>query len=274
MNKPLDVSAVEVAGESLVAGDRSQVDDRVAAEQPVALVYNGISHVVMMATPGDLEDFALGFSLSENIIRSPTELLDCDSVAGDRGIELQLRVSAEAFAALKVRRRNLTGRTGCGLCGAESLEQALPPLSQVSTEFSCSSAVLIRAFEQMAGQQPLWEVTGSVHAAAFCNGGGELICLREDVGRHNALDKTIGALAREGISPQGVMLVTSRASYEMVSKTASANIPVLAAVSAPTSLAIERARQSRLTLLGHMSAERQVIYTHGERIREIGDNGG
>jgi FdhD protein len=242
--------------------------DRVVEETAVALVYNGISHVVMMATPSDLEDFALGFSLSEGILDDAGQLYGLEIVTHPRGVEIQMEVAAAAFARLQARRRNLVGRTGCGLCGAESLEQALPEPRPVSTEFSCPASALRNAVGALARRQPLKQLTGSVHAAAYCDPCGEIIALREDVGRHNALDKLIGGLHRSGADGTGFVLVTSRASYEMVAKTAAANIPLLAAVSAPTSLAIEQAEASGITLVGHLSARRHVIYSGPERIVE------
>ena len=221
--------------------------DVVATELPLALVYNGVSHVVMMATPEDLEDFALGFSLSEGIIQSPDQLLDLEVADHALGLELQMRIASEPFMALKERRRNLSGRTGCGLCGAESLEQALPPPTRVDMDLLLPAAVIPVAMQAMQAQQSLRDSTGAVHGAAFCSAGGELLLLREDVGRHNALDKVLGAMSRGGITPHGFLLVSSRASYEMVAKAASAQVPVLAAASAATSLAVEQAEASGIT---------------------------
>ena len=242
--------------------------DQVIEETAVALVYNGVSHVVMMATPADLEDFALGFSLSERILEDAGQLYGLEVISHPRGMEIRMEVAASAFAGLRERRRNLVGRTGCGLCGAESLEQALPEPRPVSTEFSCSAAALRYAVGALVRRQPLKQLTGSVHAAAYCNGHGEILLLREDVGRHNALDKLIGGLRRGTEDSAGFVLVTSRASYEMVAKTAAADIPLLAAVSAPTSLAIEQAEASGMTLVGHLSGGRPVIYSGPERIVE------
>ena len=242
--------------------------DQVIEETAIALVYNGVSHVVMMATPADLEDFALGFSLSERILDDAAQLYGLEIVNHARGIEIRMEVAASAFSGLKNRRRNLVGRTGCGLCGAESLEQALPEPRPVATDFSCSASALEHAVGALAGRQPLKQLTGSVHAAAYCDSSGHILALREDVGRHNALDKLIGTLCRGGGPAAGFVLVTSRASYEMVAKTAAAGIPMLAAVSAPTSLAIEQAQVSGVTLVGHLSTERHVIYSGPERIVE------
>jgi FdhD protein len=243
-------------------------EDQVVEETAVALVYNGVSHVVMMATPADLEDFALGFSLSERILDGAEQLYGVDIVSHPRGIEIQMEVAAPAFARLKARRRNLVGRTGCGLCGAESLDQALPEPRTVTRDFGCESAALRRAVGELDKRQPLKQTTGSVHAAAYCGKDGRIIALREDVGRHNELDKLIGGLARAAVAEPGFVLVTSRASYEMVAKTAAANVPLLAAVSAPTSLAIEQAEACGITLVGHLSSERHVVYCGAHRIAD------
>ena len=244
--------------------------DRVVAEVPVALVYNGISHVVMMATPTDLEDLALGFSLSEGIIDSPDQLLDCELQQQERGLELQITVTNQSFATLKARRRNLTGRTGCGLCGLESLQQAMPDLQRVDCDDRIGHGAVQAALVALDGAQTLKRDTGGVHGAAWCNKDGVIEILREDVGRHNALDKMLGARQSGGRFGSGFVLVTSRASYEMVAKVASCGIGILAAVSAPTSLAIEQAADCGLTLLGFVQPGRQVVYTHAERIAEGG----
>ncbi len=248
-------------------GELCENGDTVVAEVPIALVYNGVSHVVMMATPQDLEDFALGFSLSEGILERPGQLLGVDVHTHKLGLELHIEIPARAFMALKERRRNLTGRTGCGLCGAESLEQAMPASRPVTTALSLPPAAIGAALNRMQARQSLRGETGAAHGAAFCSAEGEVLFLREDVGRHNALDKVLGALQRAGASPQGFLLVSSRASYEMVAKAASANVPVLVAVSAATSLAIEHAQVCGLTLLGLVQGERHLVYTHPQRMR-------
>ena len=261
------------------AGETIEGTDWVATETAVALVYNGISHVVMMATPANLEDFALGFSLSEGILESAKQLLDCEVTETDKGIELALTITAEPFAKLKEKRRNLVGRTGCGLCGAESLDQAITEPAMVTAELALSHEALQKASSALAAQQKLQQQTGAVHGAAYCNQQGEILLVREDVGRHNALDKLLGALAKkeqqheqdkeqnkEQNKEPGFVLITSRASYEMVAKTTSANIPLLAAVSAPTSLAIELAEKSGLTLVGFTRTGRHVVYANGQRI--------
>ena len=249
------------------AGETIEGTDWVATETAVALVYNGISHVVMMATPADLEDFALGFSLSEGILESAKQLLDCEVTETDKGIELALTITAEPFAKLKEKRRNLVGRTGCGLCGAESLDQAITEPAMVTAELALSHEALQKASSALSARQKLQQQTGAVHGAAYCNQQGEILLVREDVGRHNALDKLLGALAKKQHEQEpGFVLVTSRASYEMVAKTTSANISLLAAVSAPTSLAIELAEKSGLTLVGFTRTGRHVVYANGQRI--------
>ena len=247
-------------------GKLIDVEDQVATETPVALVYNGISHVVMMSTPSDLEDFVTGFSLSEGIITNTKQILDVEEVATDKGIELHITIVAEAFSGLKERRRNLVGRTGCGLCGAESLDQAIPKPKFVVNDLQFSHVALQTAILGLSNWQKLQKQTGAVHAAAWCDNEGNILVVREDVGRHNALDKLIGAIARGIFTENGFVLVTSRASYEMVSKTASANISLLAAVSAPTSLAIDLAKECGLSLVGFSRPDRHVIYANGQRI--------
>ena len=247
------------------AGETVEGTDWVATETAIAMAYNGISHVVMMATPANLEDFALGFSVSEGILQSAKQLLDCDIRETDKGIELALTITAEPFAKLKQKRRNLVGRTGCGLCGAESLDQAITEPARVSADLSVSHQALQKAASALASEQKLQQQTGAVHGAAYCNQQGEIVLVREDVGRHNALDKLLGAVATAPQEP-GFVLITSRASYEMVAKTSSANIPLLAAVSAPTSLAIELAEKSGLTLVGFTRIGRHVVYANGQRI--------
>lgn len=240
--------------------------DDVVAEVAVALVYNGISHVVMMATPADLEDLALGFSLSEGVLQTPGQLRDIEVHEREQGIEVAMTISAQAFAALKQRRRNLEGRSGCGLCGVESLEQVRPSLQAVSRVLELPHSAVQQAIIDLGQRQSLKQLSGGVHGAAWCSRAGAVELVREDIGRHNALDKLLGALPGADVSPQGFVLVTSRASYEMVAKVANCDIPVLAAVSAPTSLAVQQADLRGVTLLGFVQPGRQVIYTHPERM--------
>jgi len=249
-------------------GGAVQVTDRVATETAAALVYNGISHVVMMVSPGDLEDFALGFSLSEGILDTPSQLYDIECRETDGGIEIALTISSERFALLKDQRRNLTGRTGCGLCGAESLAQALRPPGRVPDTLRITPLALQKVLESLPKFQPLQAETGAAHGAAWCDLNGEIQLLREDVGRHNALDKLIGALHAKARGPRGdgFALISSRASYEMVSKAAKLGMEILVAVSAPTSLAIDFAATAGLTLVGFARPGRHMVYAGAERI--------
>ncbi|HEU4709767.1 MAG TPA: formate dehydrogenase accessory sulfurtransferase FdhD [Methylophilaceae bacterium] len=238
-----------------------------AEEVPVAMVYNGVSHAVMLATPRDLEDFALGFSLTEGIAATVGDIYGVEVVPQNQGIELHIELAAEQFHKLKERRRSMTGRTGCGLCGSESLDQAMRiPETVPETALRVKSAALHRALVQIRTQQRLQAETGATHACAWVNADGEVTLLREDVGRHNALDKLIGARLLDGVKGMGFVLTTSRASYEMVQKTAAAGIPMLAAVSAPTGLAIRIARQCGVTLVGFARETQHVIYSRPERI--------
>ncbi|WP_079218841.1 formate dehydrogenase accessory sulfurtransferase FdhD [Herbaspirillum robiniae] len=250
-------------------GRRETVDDVVAEEVPIALEYNGISHAVMMATPADLEDFALGFSLTEGIVADPGELYECEIVPGCEGVQVQMRIATERFVALKEKRRNLTGRTGCGLCGAETLEQAVRHPKAVAAGGARFSIDQIHAaLEDMQGGQQLQQITGATHAAAWLGADGRIALVREDVGRHNALDKLIGALAEDGADfSQGAAIITSRASYEMVQKAATVGIGFIAAISAPTALAIRLAEDTDVTLLGFVRKQGHVVYARPHRLR-------
>jgi len=242
-------------------------DDELAAEVPVALTYNRRSHVVMMVTPAALEDFAIGFSLTEGIIAAPRDVLDVAVLERENGLELAMTVRPDCFERLLEQRRNLAGRTGCGLCGAESLEQAVRAPAVVAGRLSVTAGALQAAVRSLQTHQPLQMLTGAVHGAAWCDIDGNIMATREDVGRHNALDKLIGHLTRTGFEADaGFVLVSSRASYEMVYKTAAAGIELLAAVSAPTSLAIDFAHRSGVTLVGFARPGRHNVYTFENRI--------
>lgn len=242
-------------------------EDAVAEEVPIALEYNGISHAVMLASPYDLEDFALGFSLSEGILHHRSELYDCEVIQGDDGIQVQMRIATERFAHLKDRRRNLTGRTGCGLCGAETLAQAVRKPDPVGETASFTSAQIHAGMATMKTMQRLQRYTGATHAAAWMDSQGAITLVREDVGRHNALDKLIGAMADKSIDfSAGAVLITSRASYEMVQKAATMGIGLVAAISAPTSLAVRLADASNVTLIGFTRDNNHVVYAQGHRL--------
>ena len=239
---------------------RACLDD-VVEEVPVALVYNGISHAVLLATPSDLEDLALGFSLSEGILASRSELYDSEAVLRSSGIEMRMEVATSRFAALKERRRNLAGRTGCGLCGVESLDALARPLQPVPAAEPIPVAAVAAGLAELPDWQQLRRTTGAVHAAAWIGRDGHIRALREDVGRHNALDKLLGHLARNKVVPtDGFVLVSSRASYEMVQKVAALGIGCLVAVSAPTALAIRLAESSGVSLAGFARDRRMVVY--------------
>ncbi|MGR8941938.1 MAG: formate dehydrogenase accessory sulfurtransferase FdhD [Gammaproteobacteria bacterium] len=244
--------------------------DYIAEEVPVSLVYNGEPHVVMLMTPANIEDFALGFSITEGIIQDPSELLSIHVYNRSNGIEARIKIPEARFAKLSGKGRNLTGRTGCGLCGATTLQQAVRDGKPVSGDLQLSSAELLAALNDIGAQQKLNQLTGAVHAAAWIVPGHGIQYLREDVGRHNALDKLIGLLLRLGKNPSaGCLLMTSRASYELVQKAASVGIALLAAMSAPTGLAIRLAEDAGITLIGFARDDQHVVYSHPARLTHI-----
>ncbi|MDO5288137.1 MAG: formate dehydrogenase accessory sulfurtransferase FdhD [Pseudomonadota bacterium] len=257
------------------AGERLQAQadtDWLAEEVPVALAFNGITHAVMLASPADLEDFALGFALTEGLIDSPADCYGIETQAGCGGITLDMHIAAACAWRLKERRRNLAGRTGCGLCGTDSLahvQRALPPAPAVHVP----PQALATAQQALRQHQQVQQRTGATHAAAWCSLQGQVRLVREDVGRHNALDKLIGALLRpqpgqqlpHGPMSEGFALITSRASFEMVQKAAAAGIGVLVAVSAPTALAVHTAQNLGVALAGFVRGTGGVAYTFAER---------
>jgi FdhD protein len=249
------------------SGNVAQVTDAIAEEVPIALLYNDRPHVVMMATPRDLEDFALGFSLSEAVIGAADELQSIQTHTLLEGIEVRLRIPESRAEALESRRRNLTGRTSCGLCGAQALEDAVRQPPSVGAGPEIDADILQRVLAQLHDLQPLNVATGATHAAAWAHADGEVALLREDVGRHNALDKLIGAMTKSGERVDGgFLVVTSRASYEMVQKSATVGITLLAAISAPTALAIHLAEETGMTLIGFARPEGHVVYANPQRI--------
>jgi FdhD protein len=252
-------------------GDRaSAASGAVAEEVPVAFVYNQRPHVVMMATPADFEDFAVGFTMSEEIVPSVTGIEDCQVVRYSQGVELQITIPPAAADALLTRGRQLVGQTGCGLCGVQTTAEALRPIRTVGASWSIEPAALWRAEASLAERQTLNKATASVHAAAWATADGSLEVVREDVGRHNALDKVLGALARQGRdASSGFVVMTSRASYELIQKATAAGIPILAAVSRPTGLAIRLAEASGLTLVALLRGTSANVYTHPGRIRGV-----
>jgi FdhD protein len=221
----------------------------------------------MMATPADLEDFAIGFSVTEGIVRDASDISRVSVVRYGRGIELQLDIPVELAAAAGTRSRRLSGRTGCGICGTESVDQVLRDLPAVQSDARVEASAVSRAMRELAAHQPLNAATGAVHAAAWARLDGALVHVREDVGRHNALDKLVGAVLRAGLpAHDGFVVITSRGSFELVQKAAILGVPLLAAVSAPTALAVRVAHSVGLTLAGFARDERLTVYTHPERI--------
>lgn len=247
-------------------------DDWLVEEVPVELRYNGVAFAVMMATPVDLDDFAYGFSLSEDRVARASDILGVEKREQSQGHVLDIAISTAVPIALAPElARLMPGRSGCGLCGNRRLEEVMRPAPPVPDGPVLAPDALERARDALAQRQPLNAPTGAVHAAAWASPEGEILCVREDVGRHNALDKLLGALSREGVDLRGgFVLVTSRASYEMVTKTARLGVGVLAAISAPTALAVELAHASNLTLAGFVRTGRHVVYSHPRRIPSRG----
>ena len=245
-------------------------DAAIAAEVPVALAFNGLSHVVMMSTPSDLTDFAIGFSISEGILAGADELLDLEVQEGETGIRVSMMITSERFAELQKRRRNMTGRTGCGLCGVDDLGQVVRLVPRVGRGVNVSIGAIHRALDALPAWQLANQETGAVHAAAWASPAGDIAFAREDVGRHNALDKLIGAMARGRIDPEaGFTVITSRCSFEMVQKAATIGIPILVAISAPTTMALRIAEQTGVTLVALARSDSVTVYANPGRIRGI-----
>jgi FdhD protein len=267
VGEPVGRESVEIDVERWRRGTLTRERDLVAEEMPVALVYHGVPHVVMLATPADLEDYAVGFTLSEGLVAHAEEIRGVEVVRGEESAEVRISVAWERFSALLDRRRNLTGRSGCGLCGQETVEQAVRAVKPVGPGPRLSATELHEAITQLAGLQPLNARTGSVHAAAWVVPGKGIQVVREDVGRHNALDKTIGALVRSGLDPaSGAILLTSRASFEMVQKSAAVGVAFVAAFSAPTAFAVRLAERAGLTLVAFAREHQHVVYAHPWRL--------
>jgi len=260
-------TAVELGVERWRRGTVTRERDLVAEEMPVALVYHGVPHVVMLATPADLEDYAVGFTLSEGLVARADEIRGIEVSRGEDSVEVRITVAWERFSALLDRRRNLTGRSGCGLCGQETVEAAVREVRKVGSGARLTATELHEAIAQLAGLQPINARTGSVHAAAWLVPGEGIQVVREDVGRHNALDKVIGALVRSGVDPaDGALLLTSRASFEMVQKSAAVGVALVAAFSAPTAFAVRLAERAGLTLVAFAREHQHVVYAHPWRL--------
>lgn len=254
-------------GQAWRAGEMQPHQRHLAEETPVAFSYDGAAHAVMMATPADLEDFAVGFSLTEGIIDQPSAIRELEVVPVPDGINLRLWLEPAAAERAERRRRRLAGPVGCGLCGIESLAEANRALPLVTAQPRFTPAQVTVAMAQLAALQPLNQQTRAVHAAALWTANAGIVAVREDVGRHNALDKLAGALARGGQSPaSGILLLTSRVSVEMVQKAASIGAPVIAAISAPTALAVRLAEQAGITLAAIVRGQEFELFTHPHRI--------
>jgi FdhD protein len=240
-------------------GDRD-LHRSVAAEAPVSIEVCGIGYAVMMATPSDLEDYAVGFALSEGLAAHSSDIdeIDVEEIEGGWAVRLWLPATHKDTVIDRARKR--VSESSCGLCGMENIEQVLRPLPKLAARIRTSRSAIASALASLRDWQPLGRATGAVHAAAFCDPAGKILCVREDVGRHNALDKLIGALARGGIKPAtGFVLLSARCSYELVEKTVRAGCPMLVTISAPTSLAVERAVQAGLTLVTLARADSALV---------------
>jgi FdhD protein len=234
-------------------------------ETAVALTYDRVSFAVMMATPQDLSDFAIGFSLSEGIIHSITDVIDLDVVEVEAGIECRMSLTPHRRDALAARRRKIAGPVGCGLCGIDSLNEAVRPARRVDSNLRLPATAIAEGFQKLARDQKLNQETRAVHAAAFLSGGNLLT--REDVGRHNALDKVIGAaFQNDKTANTGAILLTSRVSIELIQKTAAFGAAILAAISVPTARAVREAEQAGITLIAIARDDGFEIFSHPERI--------
>lgn len=249
-------------------GDASHGAEAMLAEEvPVAFVYSGHPHAVMMCTPADLEDLAVGFTLSEGIVPHRADIGDISVMRHSRGVELLIEVPTAARDRLAARARSMSGRTGCGLCGVEAIDEAVRTPPPVTAALTVRVDALWRAAARLGDEQPLNATTSTVHAAAWATRAGELRVVREDVGRHNALDKVLGALWRSGDDAStGFVLLTSRLSYELVQKAAVAGVSLVAAISRPTGLAVRLAEQAGITVVGLLRGETANVYTHAGRV--------
>jgi FdhD protein len=267
--------AIRARSIKVTTSDVTAIERELPVEVPVALVYDGTTHAVMMASPTNLEDFAVGFSLSEGVVKTPDEIEGLEVAEHAEGIELRMWLAKDRGLALAQRRRSLTGPTGCGLCGIESLEAVVAKLPAVASDVTFAAADIMKAMASLPAAQALNVRTRAVHGAGFWNVEQGLVAIAEDVGRHNALDKLIGGLRRRAVDVgSGLILLTSRVSVEMVQKAVLAGAPVLVAVSAPTKLALDTAKAAGLTLVAVARQDGFEVFTHPERIPEASSTRG
>lgn len=260
-------AATSLPGLSVHRDGQRRILRTLPEEVPVALVFNGETQAVMMATPADLQDFGVGFAIGDGIVSDPDQIESIEVVEHAQGIEVRMLLEDSAARTLHQRRRAMTGPVGCGLCGIDSLDQAIRPLPVVGSDMKLLARDIANASDALRALQPLHDQTHAAHAAGFLLPGQGIIAAREDVGRHNALDKLIGHLHRTGVSPTtGAFVLTSRISVELVQKTALAGCPVLIAVSAPTALAVRTAKQAGITLAAFARGGGFDLYSHPDRI--------
>tara|TARA_R110000782_G_scaffold78276_6_gene155290 strand:+ start:49693 stop:50508 length:816 start_codon:yes stop_codon:yes gene_type:complete len=241
-------------------GEAERINRCIAAEAPLSIEYGGIAYAVMMVTPADIEDFVTGFSLSEALIAAPSDIKAMEIAAIEKGWVARVMLAPHLMERIAERARNRVSEGSCGLCGLENLDQVMRPLPMLTTRPAGDAAAIFAALNALSMRQPLTQATGAAHAAAFCDAHGAILAVREDIGRHNALDKLIGALAREEVDPaSGFILLTARCSYELVEKTVLARCPMLVTISAPSTLAIERATAHGLTLVALARADAVLV---------------
>lgn len=264
---PTDLPASRQLGViEFATGSLGQTSRRLAEELPVAFEYNGFGYAVMMASPRDLEDFAVGFTLSEGLVTRVSDIVQIAHAKVDEGMIVRITLAPDAAAPLQERLRLRLVEGSCGLCGLENLEEVMRPLAPITTCPAIDAAAISRALGRLRDYQPLSQATGAMHGAAFCSASGDIVAIREDIGRHNALDKVIGHLRRNSIDPAiGFILLTARCSYELVEKTVRAGCPALVTISAPSDLAASRAVEAGLTLVALARSDSALVLNDPHR---------